>query len=81
LEVDLLIETSFQTLIPVEFKLSKTPQAKMGAALGRFKKLFASFNVQSGFLVSLAEETFPLTSDLTAIGLSGFLADLSLKNL
>lgn len=79
LEVDLLIETSFQTLIPVEFKLSKTPQAKMGAALDRFKKLFASFNVQSGFLVSLAEETFPLTRDLSAIGLKGFLADLSLK--
>jgi uncharacterized protein len=79
LEVDLLIETSFQTLIPVEFKLSKTPHPGMGAALGRFKKLFSSFNIQPGFLVSLAEESFPLSADLTVSTLSGFLSGLSFK--
>jgi uncharacterized protein len=78
LEVDLLIEKALQTLIPVEFKLSKTPHPGMGASIGRFKKLFPSWNIQPGFLVSLAEESFPLTSDLTVNNLNNFLSGLSL---
>lgn len=78
LEVDLLIEKSFQTLIPVEFKLSKTPHPALGASIGRFIKLFSSLNIQPGFLVSLAEESFPLTGDLTVSSLNGFLSGLTL---
>jgi uncharacterized protein len=78
LEIDLLIEKSFQTLIPVEFKLSKTPHPAMGSSLERFRKIFPSWNIESGFLLSLSEESFPLTPNFQVKPLNDFLSGFSL---
>jgi predicted AAA+ superfamily ATPase len=78
LEIDLLIEKAFQTLIPVEFKLSKTPHPAMGSSLERFKKLFPSWNIEPGFLLSLSEESFPLTPNFQVKPLNEFLSGFSL---
>lgn len=76
LEIDLLIEKAFQTLIPVEFKLSKTPHPAMGASIERFKKLFPSWNIGPGYLVSMSEESFPLRQDFLVRTLNDFLSGL-----
>jgi len=76
LEVDLLIEKAFQTNIPVEFKLSKTPHSAMGSSIERFKNLFSSWNIKPGSLVSLSEESFPLKHDLQVRTLNDFLSSL-----
>lgn len=74
LEVDLLIEESFQTVIPVEFKMTKTPSPAMGAAIGRFRKLFAAWNIKPGMIVSLADQSVPLSDVLSATSLPDYLS-------
>jgi len=76
LEVDLLIEESFQTLIPVEFKMTKTPSPAMGTAISRFRKLFADWNIKPGMIVSLVDQSIPLSDTLSATTLLDFLATL-----
>lgn len=73
LEVDLLIEESFQTLIPVEIKLNKTPSLAMGSNISRFRRLFDRFNIKKGLIVSLTEESFPLSKDLVSLTLDDYL--------
>jgi hypothetical protein len=58
-EVDLLIEESFQTLIPVEFKMTKTPHPAMGAAIWRFRKLFFGWTITPGMIVSPVDQCAP----------------------
>ncbi|MCX5855141.1 MAG: ATP-binding protein [Deltaproteobacteria bacterium] len=77
LEIDLLIEESFQTLIPIEFKLNKTPNLAMGSNIARFKKLFSRFTIREGRIVSLTDQTIPLSSDITAITLDDYLQQVS----
>jgi hypothetical protein len=50
----------------------------MGSPIERFKKLFPSWNIEPGYLVSLSEESFPLKPDLLAGTLNDFLSGLSL---
>ena len=76
LEVDLLIEESFQTLIPVEFKMTKTPHPEMGAAIGRFRKLFAGWNIKPGMIVSLVDQSVPMSDLLSAKTLPDYLSTL-----
>lgn len=75
LEVDLLIEKSARSLIPIEIKLSKTPSLGMGSAISRFRNLFSAFNIGKGFIVSLTEQTIPLNRELTAITFDDYLKE------
>ncbi len=76
LEVDLLIEKSYQELIPVEIKLSKTPAPAMAAPVMRIKKTFDKLPLRDGFLVSLSEKSIQLTTDVKAVPLDDFLKQL-----
>ena len=73
LEVDLLIEESFQNLVAVEIKLSKTPSPSMRSNLVRFRKLFNKLNISQSFLVSLSEESFPMGDDVVSLSLDKML--------
>jgi hypothetical protein len=76
LEIDLLIEKSFETLLPVEIKLSKTPNPAMGSNIARFKKLFSGLTIQKGMIVSLTEKTTPLSADISAFTLNDYLKNV-----
>ncbi len=67
LEVDLLIEGPARTIFPIELKLSKTPDLRMGSNISRFKKLFSNLNIRQCFILSLTDKTIPLNSDITAV--------------
>lgn len=73
LEVDLLIEVSARTVLPVEFKSSKTPSPRMGANIERFRKLFSNIEIEKGLLVTMSERTEPLTAELTALSVDDYL--------
>lgn len=77
LEIDLLIEKSARSLIPVEIKLSKTPAPAMGSSISRFRNLFSAFDIGKGFIVSLAEQTIPLSRELTAITFNDYLKEIA----
>ncbi len=77
LEVDLLIEAEARTLIPVEIKLSKTPSAKMGSNISRFRALFEALDIQHGLILSLTDKGIPLSRDLTAVSLDDLLQKLN----
>jgi predicted AAA+ superfamily ATPase len=77
LEIDLLIEQSFQKITPVEFKLNKTPNSRMAANIDRFKKLFSEFDIDQGWLVSLSEQTFPLNRQTIAFNFTDYIQELS----
>lgn len=73
LEVDLLVEESFNRLLPVEIKLSKTPSLQMGANIMRFKAVFSAFECSGGLVVSLVDYTAPLTKEISAVSLDEYL--------
>lgn len=73
LEVDLLIEPSAGLLLPVEIKLSKTPAPKQARTLTTFRESFAGLNPAPGLLLSLADESRPLTREVTAVTLDEYL--------
>jgi predicted AAA+ superfamily ATPase len=77
LEVDLVIERSARSLMPVEIKLSKTPSHGMGANISRFRNLFSAFDIGKGFIVSLTEQTIPLSRELTAITFDDYLKEIT----
>jgi len=77
LEVDLLIEKSLRSLIPVEIKLHKTPNAAMGSNLRRFKKTFSGLDIDPGLIVSLVETTIPLGRDIAAIPFDEYLKKIN----
>lgn len=72
LEVDLLIEPSAGVLIPVEIKLSKTPTPQQARTLASFRESFAQLNPAPGLLLSLADQTRPLTREVTAVTLTDY---------
>lgn len=73
LEVDLLIEKAFDTLIPVEFKLSKTPNRKMATGIQRFWKLFPTLKSAPGMVVCLTDSDIPVAVDVEAVPVESFL--------
>jgi predicted AAA+ superfamily ATPase len=73
LEVDLLIETSFQMLVPVEFKLSKTPSRRMASGIQRFWNVFPSLKTARGMVVCLTDSSIPLAADINALSVQKFL--------
>lgn len=72
LEVDLLIEPSVGILIPVEIKLTKTPTPQMAHTLATFRESFVQLDPTPGLLLSPAEQTRPLTREVTAVTLDDY---------
>lgn len=77
LEVDLLIEQSAGSLIPVEIKLTKTPTPQLAKNITVFRETFARLDPAPGLLLSLADETRPLIREVTAVTLDEFFKRLS----
>lgn len=77
LEVDLLIEPSAGVLIPVEIKLTKTPTPQLAHTLAAFRESFGQLAPAPGLLLSLAEQTRPLTRDVAAVTLDEYLQRLA----
>lgn len=76
LEVDLLVEPSAGVLIPVEIKLTKTPTPQLARTLAAFRDSFAQLNPASGLLLSLTEQSRPLTRAVAAVTLDDYFARL-----
>jgi len=72
LEVDLLIEPSAGMLIPVEIKLTKTSAPQQARTLAAFSESFAQLGPSPGMLLSLADQTRPLTREVTAVTLDDY---------
>ncbi len=74
IEVDLILEGAAGSLIPMEIKLTKTPSTGMGSGISRLRKVFSGLHIKSGVIVSLTEETVPVSSELTAITFDDYLS-------
>jgi predicted AAA+ superfamily ATPase len=77
LEVDLLIEKSAVSLIPVEIKLTKTPTPQLAKNIVTFRDTFAKLDPAPGLLLSLADETRPLTREVTAVTMDEYFERLN----
>ena len=77
LEIDLLIEESFETVMPVEIKLNKTPSVRMGSNIFRFKELFSKLKIHNGRVLSLTEKSTPLSRDISAVTLDDYLKQVA----
>jgi hypothetical protein len=62
-EVDLILERSATTRIPIAMKLSKTPRIAMAHNIARIREQFPDLELESGILLCLADEERPLTRD------------------
>ena len=72
LEVDLLIEKNM-VLHPVEIKLNMTPRVSDASNITRLKTVFSKLPLQPGRILSLSNETFPLTRDLSVVSLDNYI--------
>lgn len=72
LEVDLLIEPGAGTLVPVEIKLTKTPMPTLAKNLVAFRELFSQASPAPGLLLSLTDQTRPLTREITSVTLDEY---------
>jgi len=77
LEVDLLIEPVAGVLIPVEIKLTKTPVPRQARTLAAFQDTFAQLSPAPGLLLSLCEQSRPLTREVTSVTLDDYLVRLA----
>ncbi len=77
LEIDLIIERSYQDILPVEIKLNKTPNPRMAGNIERFRKTFSGLKIAPGWLLSLSDKTFPLNRQTTAINFSEYIQTLN----
>jgi len=77
LEIDLLIERAFNAFIAVEIKLQKTPHVSMGSNIIRFKKIFSDFAVTEGIIVSLADKSLSLHTDVSALPFDEYLKKIA----
>jgi hypothetical protein len=73
LEIDLLIEKSLRSLVPVEIKFHKTPNMAMGSNLQRFRKTFSGLNLETGLIISLVDKKIPLGADIAALPFDEYL--------
>lgn len=73
LEVDLLIEPQPGTLIPVEFKMSRTPSTALAKNIADFRGQFSGLGVSPGHVVTLNDEERSLTRDARMTSLDTFL--------
>jgi hypothetical protein len=77
LEIDLLIEQAFKTLVPVEIKLQKTPHVSMGSNIVRFKEIFSDLVVTEGIIISLTDKSMPLQAEVSAIPFDDYLKKIA----
>ncbi len=77
LEVDLLVETAFGRVIPVEFKLSRTPSRAMADGIRRFSDLFPGLETAQGMVTCLIDETVPLSAGIDAVSVDDYLRALA----
>jgi hypothetical protein len=75
LEVDMLIEKD-SALFPVEFKLSRTPRREMAVQMERLKDIFPKWNLKTGNILSLSEDTAPLTENVWVLSFDDFMRAL-----
>lgn len=71
LEVDLLIERNTK-LYPCEIKFTKTLKGNMAEPIERFKRIFNKLPIAKGKIISLSEDEFSLTKDISAVNPAGF---------
>ncbi len=76
LEVDILIEESFNRLMAVEVKLTRTPTISMGSNLLRFRQVFNRFDIHRSLIVSLTDESFPMGNDIFSSSIDDYLAQI-----
>jgi len=75
LEIDLIIEKNLR-LYPFEVKITRTPNLGMAGPIERFKNIFSKLNIDRGRIVSLSESDYPLTKDVSVIGVDSYLKQL-----
>ncbi|MBM4331860.1 MAG: ATP-binding protein [Deltaproteobacteria bacterium] len=76
LEIDLLIEGPVQTLLPAEFKLTKTPNLSMGSNISRVKKAFSALPFTRGVILCLADQAIPLSPEISVLTFDHFIKTL-----
>ena len=76
LEVDIIIEESFNRMMAVEVKLTKTPNTSMGSNLRRFRRVFEAFDVHKSIILSLNDESFPMGNNIFSSSLDDYLAQI-----
>lgn len=76
LEVDIIIEESFNRMMAVEVKLTKTPNTSMGSNLRRFRRVFEAFDVHKSIILSLNDESFPMGNNIFSSSLEDYLAQI-----
>ncbi|MDF7826211.1 ATP-binding protein [Pontiellaceae bacterium B12227] len=72
-EVDFIAMRPDGKLFPAEFKLSQTPKTKMAAPLERFITQLEQGNSENGGLVSITDQSIPLTRNVTHLSIADFL--------
>lgn len=72
-EIDFIAARSDGKLFPAEFKLSQTPKTKMAAPLERFITELEQENSESGGLISITDQSIPLTRNVTHLSVPDFL--------
>lgn len=78
LEVDLLIELSYDLLIPVEIKLSGTPVKKMSDGIERFWKLYPQKANDKGMVACLTKSDQLLRRGIEAVSFSSFVEKMKM---
>ena len=63
-------------IYPIEIKLSKTLNIGMAKPIERFFKLFSDLKIHPGTIVSLADETIPITKNVTSLSVESLLEKL-----
>ncbi len=76
LEVDLIMEGPAQTMMPVEFKLNKTPTLRMGDNILRLKKTFSALSIENGIILSLTDRSIPLSPEISVLTFDDYLKKL-----
>jgi hypothetical protein len=72
LEIDLLIERE-NRLYLFEIKLTKTLSLEYTKPIERFKRMFSKLNIGKGSIISLSDEEFSLSRDVSAQSMNGYL--------
>jgi len=60
-------------LYPFEIKLTKTLSLEYARPIERFKRLFSRLKIGKSRIISLSDEEFSLTRDLSAQSMHGYL--------
>jgi hypothetical protein len=76
LEIDIIIEEKAGVIRPCEIKLTKTPNSNMVNSIERLRDFGKSknFSIRDGSVISLVDESFPLTKTARAYNSKEFLA-------